>query len=192
LEITRFSSGACVIISTVAVFITLTAGYRSVHALRYRITGIYRTIITIITFDKLSLLTGPVSTVIVFCAHVTIVTGILIMYVLAATNEVTSVIGADITVIAVRYRARNTQVIYTGLNTGAHIIVTAVFLLITLTPPNRVKHTPRGGIAGICGTTIAIITHYGIALTSPAGTGIMFCTGITIITGCCIVAVLAA
>ena len=91
-----------IVVGTVAVHITLTAAYRGKHAPGTRITGVTGAAVPIITDDGSSP-TAAVRTLIVFGTGVSIVTEILIMYVLTATNRITNVIGTYVAIIAVNY-----------------------------------------------------------------------------------------
>ena len=116
------------------------------------------------------------------------------MNVFTPRHFITTIIGADVSVITVKKHSRYTgaglQV--AGLPTGTHIIIGTVTVFITLTTSDRCIDTPGQRITGIHRTAVSVITGDEISLTVFTNTQVIFCTGIVVITGISIVEMLAA
>ena len=86
--------------------------------------------------------------------------------------RVTTVIGADVSVIAIDRGAGHALILrITGLGPRARIVIGAVAIVIALTPIDVGMETPFFGITGIDGAAIPVITGNGIPrLTYPIHT----------------------
>jgi len=154
-----------------------------VNTTKYRIAGIIRTQVSVITDRRGSPNTGTTGTGIISSTGVPVITCYRVVGVDTARCRVTGVIGAQITVITVRRGSPNTGTTGTGISRGTGISVVAGVSVVGI-------NTADSRIAGVIGTQVAIITVWrGSPNTGTGGTGVIGGTGITIVTGCRVVRV---
>ena len=103
-------------------------------------------------------------------AYTPIIAGRSIIQVLAARLGITTVIGTDVPVIAIKRGARDTFGGNAALRSRTYISIRAVAVTVAFTARNRRVETAILRVAGIGGAAIAIITGDGIPrLTYPIG-----------------------
>jgi len=138
-------------------------------------------------------LTYPISTLIANRAGIAIIAGCCVINKLAAGYRITTVIGADVSIITGKRRPRHTFITDTSLRTGTHIVIGAVTVIITFTTSNQGKYTAVCGITCVIGTAVSIITAYRISrLTGTIFTLITCRADTAIITGRCVINKLTA
>ena len=172
LQITALLTGTHIIITAVAVLITLTAWDRGINTSGRRITGIYCTAIPVITGNGGSLAVFT-NTQVIFCTDIVVITGVSVIEVLAALDSVTTVIGTDVPVIAVKFCSRHTNATDTGLRPGTHVVIGTIAVLVTKTALYLCKHATGHRVTGVHRAAVPVIAGDGIPRAATISAGVV-------------------